>query len=179
MIGISSSAFSIRSNDYKLRAKIHWAMPDKAWFSSWECRIYYYANMTPMELGDSFLTLSLKQRLGNVVPGWYHWFPYIWAHVCQKYSMYFLICIPKYGYAFWHGPIWSCLCMMCLDYRKYTSGGRSYFWQVILLFMCHSTLFAVWNGVHSCMYSLHSLQLPREHLKSPGILEPTVAVSSD
>ena len=52
-------------------------------------------------------------------------------------------------------------------------------WQVILFFMCHSTLFAVRNDVHTCLYSLHSLQLPREHSKSPGIIESPVAVLSD
>ena len=97
---------------------------EKVCFSSSERQISYYANTILMALGDSLLTLSWKQRFGNMVPGWYHLFLYIWTHVCQKYQMYFLICIPKYDYSFWHGNIWSCLCMMCSNYDKYTSGSR-------------------------------------------------------
>ena len=100
---------------------------EKVCFSSWECQISYSANTIRMELGDSLLTLSWKQKSGNMVPGWYHLFLYIWTHVCQKYLMYFLICIQKYGYSFWHGNIWSCQCMMCSNYNKYTSGSRLHF----------------------------------------------------
>ena len=36
-----------------------------------------------------------------------------------------------------------------------------------------------WLSVYSCMFSLHRFQLPRDHLKSPWIFEPPVAVSFD